>query len=110
MSRAGSVRAVERGRKSGDTQYQADSGYLGTTFSFAWSTFANIQSVREGSPITRRRLHTSVRKTLLSYYSVEEAAEIVKAAKRLRISISKFIASAALKEAEVTNSSRRKPH
>jgi hypothetical protein len=41
-------------------------------------------SVREGSPITRRRLHTSVRKTLLSYYSEEETAEIVKAAKRER--------------------------
>jgi uncharacterized protein (DUF1778 family) len=66
--------------------------------------------VREDSPVTRRRLHTSVRKTLLSYYSEDEAAEVVKAAKKLRISISNFIASAALKEAEVTNSKRRKSH
>jgi uncharacterized protein (DUF1778 family) len=65
--------------------------------------------VPEGSPTTRRRLHTSVRKTLLSYYSEEEATEIVKAAKKLRMSISNFIASAALKEAEVTNSKHRKP-
>jgi hypothetical protein len=72
--------------------------------------FCNIHSVREDSPVTRRRLHTSVRKTLLSYYSVDEAAEVVKAAKKLRISISNFIASAALKEAAVTNSKRRKSH
>jgi hypothetical protein len=73
-------------------------------------SFANICGVREGPPITRRRLHTSVRKTLLSYYSEEEAAEIVKAAKKLRMSISNFIASAALKEAVVTNSTHRKSH
>jgi hypothetical protein len=77
---------------------------------FRVESFANIHDVREGSPITRRRLHTSVRKTLLSYYSEEEATEIVEAAKKLRMSISSFIASAALKEAEVTNSKRRKSH
>jgi uncharacterized protein (DUF1778 family) len=66
--------------------------------------------VREGSPITRRRLHTSVRKTLLAYCSEQEAAEIVKAAKKLRMTTSNFIASAALKEAEATNSKRRKSH
>ena len=64
--------------------------------------------MRESSPITRRRLHAVVRKTLLSYYSEEEAAEIVKAAKKLRMSISNFVASAALKEAEITNSDRKK--
>jgi uncharacterized protein (DUF1778 family) len=63
--------------------------------------------VREGLPITRRRLHTSARKTLLSYYSEEEAAEIVKAAKKMRMSISNFIASAALKEVEAVNSKPR---
>jgi uncharacterized protein (DUF1778 family) len=47
---------------------------------------------------------------LLSYYSEEEAAEIVKAAKKMRMSISNFIASAALKEADVTNSRHRKSH
>jgi hypothetical protein len=75
---------------------------------FAGESFVNIHGVREASPITRRRLHTTVRKTLLSYYSEEEAAEIVKAAKKRKMSISNFIASAALKEAEVTNSKRRK--
>jgi uncharacterized protein (DUF1778 family) len=45
---------------------------------------------------------------LLSYYSEQEAAEIVKAAKKLGITISNFIASAALKEAEVVNSKHRK--
>jgi hypothetical protein len=73
-------------------------------------SFANIHGVREGSPITRRRLHTSVRKTLLSYYSEQEAAEVVKAAKTLRITISNFIASAALKQAEMVNSKPRKSH
>lgn len=83
---------------------------IGYDLIFRLGSFANIHGVREGSPITRRRLHTSVRKTLLSYYSEEEATEIVKAAKKLRMSISNFIASAALKEAEVTNSQRRKSH
>lgn len=81
-----------------------------TTSSLVRGSFANIHGVREGSPITRRRLHASVRKTLLSYYSEEEAAEVVKAAKKLRMSISNFIASAALKEAEVANSKQRKSH
>ena len=83
---------------------------MGTISSFACATFANIHGVREGSPITRRRLHTSTRKTLLSYYSEEEAAEIIEAAKKLRMSISNFIASAALKEANVINSKPRKSH
>ena len=53
---------------------------------------------------------TSVRKTLLAYCSEQEAAEIEKAAKKLKVTISNFIASAALTEAEVTNSKRRKSH
>jgi len=50
---------------------------------------------------TRRRLHNTVRKTILSYYSEEEAARIVRAAKKQRMTISNFVASAALKEAEL---------
>ncbi|SPF33436.1 hypothetical protein SBA1_1180001 [Candidatus Sulfotelmatobacter kueseliae] len=65
---------------------------------------------RVSTSVTRRRLHTSTRKTLLSYYSEEEAAEIIEAAKKLRMSISNFIASAALKEANVVNSKPRKSH
>jgi len=81
-----------------------------TPTSISLGTFANIHGVQKGHkvpPITRRRLHTYTRKTLLSYYSEEEAAEIKKAAKRLRLTISNFIASAALREAEGVNS---KPH
>jgi uncharacterized protein (DUF1778 family) len=53
--------------------------------------------------VTRRRLHNTVRKTILSYFSEEEAALVVKAAKKQRMTISNFVASAALKEAEVVN-------
>jgi len=45
-----------------------------------------------------------VRKTILSYYSEEEAAKIAKAAKKQQMTISNFVASAALREAEVVNS------
>jgi hypothetical protein len=65
---------------------------------------------RVSTPVTRRRLHTSTRKTLLSYYSEQEAAGIIEAAKKLRMTISNFVASAALKEAEVVNSKPRKSH
>jgi uncharacterized protein (DUF1778 family) len=64
--------------------------------------------VSKDSPRTRRRLYTAERKTLLSYYSKPEATAIVQAAKKLRMTISNFIASAALKEAEAVNSSQRK--
>jgi uncharacterized protein (DUF1778 family) len=46
-------------------------------------------------------LHNTVRKTILSYYSEEEAAKVVKAAKKQNVTISNFVASAALKAAEV---------
>jgi uncharacterized protein (DUF1778 family) len=59
---------------------------------------------------TRRRLHTTVRKTLLSYYSEQEAAEIIKAAKKLRMTISNFIASAALREAKHVSSKTLKSY
>jgi len=83
--------------------------YLGTTSSLALEPFVRISGVSE-PPITRRRLHTFARKTLLSYYTEEERAKIVRAAKKLRMSISNFIASAALKEAEVVNSKTRDSH
>lgn len=57
--------------------------------------------VTSGKRITRRRLHNTVRKTILSYYSQEEAARVVGAAKKQRVSISNFVASAALKAAEI---------
>ena len=58
---------------------------------------------------TRRRLHNTVRKTILSYYSQEEAAKIVKAAKKQKMTISNFVASAALREAELVNFRPHKP-
>ena len=68
---------------------------------FLRSIFVNILQVTTGQRITRRRLHNTVRKTILSYYSEEEAAKIVKAAKKQNVTISNFVASAALKAAEV---------
>jgi uncharacterized protein (DUF1778 family) len=67
---------------------------------FRW-VFANISEVTTGQRITRRRLHNTVRKTILSYYSEEEAAKIVKAARKQNMTISNFVASAALKAADV---------
>jgi uncharacterized protein (DUF1778 family) len=63
--------------------------------------------VAKNQRVTRRRLHNTVRKTILSYYSEEEAARIVRAAKTQRITISNFVASAALKEAEIINSKQK---
>jgi uncharacterized protein (DUF1778 family) len=57
--------------------------------------------VSTGQRITRRRLHNTVRKTILSYYSEEEAAKIIKAARKQKMTISNFVASAALKAADV---------
>jgi uncharacterized protein (DUF1778 family) len=57
---------------------------------------------------TRRRLHNTVRKTILSYYSEEEARRIVTAAKKQGMTISNFVASAALKEAWTVNSKQQK--
>ena len=48
------------------------------------------------------------RKTILSYYSPEEAQEVVKAAKQQGVSISNFVATAALREAAAVNSRSKK--
>lgn len=48
----------------------------------------------------RRRLHNTVRKTILSYYSAEEAERVVAAAKKQGLTISNFVASAALNAAD----------
>jgi len=52
--------------------------------------------VATGDRKIRRRLHKTVRKTILSYYSEEEAQRIVAAAKKQGVTISNFVASAAL--------------
>ena len=51
----------------------------------------------------RRRLNSSVRKRITSYYIESEQEEIVAAAASQGISLSSFIASAALKEARKIN-------
>jgi hypothetical protein len=71
--------------------------------------FAKILRVTKSQRNTRRRLHNTVRKTILSYYSQEEAAKIVRAAKKQKVTISNFVASAALREADVVNFTPRKP-
>ena len=49
----------------------------------------------------RRRLSTIVRKAIMSYYTQEEAQAIAAAAKKLNVSMSSFVANAALREADV---------
>ena len=63
-------------------------------------SFGNIVDVAKQQRATGRRLHNTVRKTILSYYSEQEVVTIVQAAKKQRMTISNFVASAALKEAE----------
>ena len=52
----------------------------------------------------RRRLATFIRKRITSYYTEQEQQEIASAAVAEGISLSSFIASAALKEARKINS------
>ena len=47
----------------------------------------------------RRKLSAVIRKAIISYFTEEEKREVVRAAKRQGISLSSFVASAALKEA-----------
>jgi uncharacterized protein (DUF1778 family) len=54
---------------------------------------------RQSVAFTRRKLAAVVRKAITSYYTEPEQQEIAHAAKRQGISMSSFVASAALKEA-----------
>ena len=56
---------------------------------------------------SRRKLATVVRKAIISYYTEHEKQEVTEAAKGQAVSLSSFVASAALKEARRLN---RKPH
>jgi uncharacterized protein (DUF1778 family) len=56
---------------------------------------------------TRRKFSAVVRKGIISYYTEQEKKEIAQAAKREGVSMSSFIASAALKEAR--HASRTRP-
>jgi uncharacterized protein (DUF1778 family) len=53
---------------------------------------------RKPAGFRRRKLSAVVRKAITSYYTDQEQMEIAKAAKQQKISMSSFVASAALKE------------
>jgi hypothetical protein len=57
--------------------------------------------VSKKKPVMRRRMSIVNRKTILSYYTQEEAHQIARAAKQRGMSISNFVATAALREAAV---------
>ena len=52
---------------------------------------------------SRRKLSAVVRKAITSYYTADEQQEIAQAAKRERISLSSFVATASLSEARRGN-------
>jgi len=58
---------------------------------------------KQPAGVTRRKLSTVVRKAITSYYAEQEQVEIARAAKQQNISMSSFVASAALKEARRLN-------
>jgi uncharacterized protein (DUF1778 family) len=55
---------------------------------------------RKPAAFTRRKLATVVRKAITSYYSESEQQQIAAAAQQQGISLSSFVASAALREAK----------
>jgi uncharacterized protein (DUF1778 family) len=59
--------------------------------------------MRKKEILRRRRLTSSVRKRITSYYTQNEQEEIATAAALQGVSLSSFVASAALKEARKTN-------
>src|SRR5271169_1556059 len=68
---------------------------------------ANISTVPGNKPLrSRRRLNTLTRKRITSYYTEEEQHEIARAAARLRISISGFVAGATLEQARLVNAAK----
>jgi uncharacterized protein (DUF1778 family) len=69
---------------------------------------ATILGVQKKKPAMRRRMSIVGRKTILSYYSPEEAQYIIEAAKKRGVSISNFVATAALREAAIVNSRQSK--
>jgi uncharacterized protein (DUF1778 family) len=64
--------------------------------------------VNKKEPVMRRRMSIVGRRTILSYYSPEEAQEVIKAAKQQGMSISNFVATVALREAAIVNSKGKK--
>jgi len=64
---------------------------------------ATMRRVKDQPAGFKRKLSTVVRKAITSYYSEQEQQEVAQAAKRQRISMSSFVASAALKDARRAN-------
>jgi uncharacterized protein (DUF1778 family) len=62
--------------------------------------------MRKKEILRRRRLTTSVRKRITSYYIESEQVEIAAAAASQGVSLSSFVASAALREARKLNSQK----
>jgi hypothetical protein len=73
-----------------------------TTPSLEAGVNAMIERVKSSS-VSRRRLAAIVRKAITSYYTEQEQQEVAEAARRQQISMSSFVASAALKEARRMN-------
>lgn len=89
-------------------QFHAKFGYGACTSESARPNGATIRCVKNRpAAFTRRKLASVVRKAITSYYTQQEQQEIAQAAKRHGISMSSFVASAALKEARRTNPSSR---
>jgi uncharacterized protein (DUF1778 family) len=63
--------------------------------------------MRKKEILRRRRLTSSVRKRITSYYIENEQEEIATAAALQGVSLSSFVASAALKEARKINPQKR---
>jgi uncharacterized protein (DUF1778 family) len=59
-------------------------------------------------PVMRRRMSMASRRAILSYYTNEERQEIERAAASQRVSLSNFVAMAALQQAAVVNSKTSK--
>jgi hypothetical protein len=65
---------------------------------------ATITTVKkQPASFTRRKLSSVVRKAITSYYAEQEQVEVARAAKQQNVSMSSFVASAALKEARRLN-------
>jgi hypothetical protein len=71
-----------------------------------WSG-VKMKCMRKKNVLRRRRLTSSVRKRITSYYTESEQEELTSAAATQGVSLSSFIASAALKEARKINPRQR---
>jgi uncharacterized protein (DUF1778 family) len=63
--------------------------------------------MRKKEIVRRRRLTSSIRTRITSYYSLSEQEEIATAAASQGVSLSSFVASAALKESRKINPPKR---